>query len=73
MFEATDISTCILVLNKNKKHKGEICFIDSRKNYIVEEREQNGQFGGASHTNRTYKKSYNVLSDDNIQKIFDGH
>lgn len=71
MFEVTSISTCVLVLNKNKKHKGEICFIDSRKNCIVEEREQNGQFGGASHTNRTYKKSYNVLSAENMQKIFD--
>lgn len=69
MFEVTGISTCIFVLNKNKKHKGEICFIDSRKNCIVDEREQNGQFGGASHTNRTYKKSYNVLSEENIQKI----
>lgn len=71
MFEITSISTCILVLNKNKKHKGEICFIDSRKNCIVEEREQNGQFGGASHTNRTYKKAYNVLSAENMKKIID--
>lgn len=71
MFEVTSISTCILVLNKDKLHKGEICFIDSRKNCVVEEREQNGQFGGASHTNRTYKKQYNVLKDDNINKILD--
>lgn len=71
MFEATSISTCILVLNKCKKHKGEVVFIDSRKNCTVEEREQNGQFGGASHTNRTYKKAYNVLSGDNIGKIFE--
>lgn len=69
MFEVTSISTCILVLNKNKEHKGEVCFIDSRKNCVVEEREQNGQFGGASHTNRTYKKSYNILNDENIKKI----
>lgn len=60
-----------MVLNKNKAHKGEVCFIDSRKNCVVEEREQNGQFGGASHTNRTYKKSYNVLNDENIKKILD--
>lgn len=71
MFEITSISTCILILNKNKLHKGEICFIDSRKNCVVEEREQNGQFGGASHTKRTYKKTYNVLNDDNINKILD--
>ena len=71
MFEVTGISTCVLVLNKNKTHKGEVCFIDSRKNCIVEEREQNGQFGGASHTSRTYKKAYNVLNDENIKKILD--
>lgn len=70
MFEATSISTCIIVLNKNKRHKGEILFVDCRKNCIVEEREQNGQFGGASHTNRTYKKAYNVLSAENMQRIF---
>lgn len=69
MFEVTSISTCILVLNKNKPHKGEICFIDSRKNCTVEEREQNGQFGGTSHTNRTYKKAYNVLLDEHIEAI----
>lgn len=68
MFEATAISTCIMVLNKNKKQK-EIRFIDSRKNCIQQEREQNGQFGGASHTCRTYKKIYNSLTDENIQKI----
>lgn len=71
MFEMTSISTCMIVLNKNKRHKGEILFIDCRKNYIVEEREQNGQFGGASHTNRTYKKAYNVLSAENMQRVFD--
>lgn len=69
MFEVTSISTCVLVLNKHKKNKGFIKFIDSRKNCIVEKREQNGQFGGTSHTNRTYIKSYNVLSDENIQRI----
>lgn len=69
MFEVTSISTCILVINKNKKNKGVVKFIDSRNNYITEEREQNGQYGGASHTGRTYKKTYKILSDDNIEKI----
>ena len=69
MFEVTSISTCVLVLNKHKKNRGFVKFIDSRKIGIVEKREQNGQFGGASHTNRTYIKSYNVLSDENIQRI----
>lgn len=69
MFECTNIATCILVLNKNKKNKGIVTLINSKENCVIEEREQNGQFGGKSHTNRTYKKKYNVLSDDNIKKV----
>lgn len=71
MFECTNIATCIMVLNKNKKNKGKVTLIHSVDNCVTEERKQNGQFGGKSHTNRTYKKKYNVLSDENIQKILD--
>lgn len=71
MFECTNIATCIMVLNKNKKNKEKVTLIHSVENCVTEEREQNGQFGGKSHTNRTYKKKYNVLSDENIQKILD--
>ena len=45
MFEATNISTCILVLNKSKKNKGNVNLIYSCKNCVVEERKQNGHFG----------------------------
>lgn len=69
MFECTDISTCIMVLNKNKVNKGKVNLIYSIQNCVVEEREQNGQFGGKSSTNRTYKKKFNILSDENINKI----
>lgn len=69
MFEITGIPVCIIVLNKNKKYKGQVTFVDSRKNCTVQTREQNGQFGGASHTNRTYKKQYNVLSQEHTKKI----
>lgn len=69
MFECTSISTCIMVLNKNKANKGKANLIHSIQNFVVEEREQKGQFGGKSHTNRTYKKKYNVLSDENINRI----
>ena len=69
MFEVTSISTCIVVINKSKQRKGTVKFIDSRKNCVTEYREQNGQFGGASHTNRTYKKAYNILNSVNIEKI----
>lgn len=71
MFECTNISTCIMVLSKSKKNKGTVNLIYSVENCIVEEREQNGQFGGKSHTNRTYRKKYNILSDENIKKILD--
>lgn len=71
MFECTDISTCIMVLNKNKEKKGFVNLIHSVENCKQEEREQRGQFGGASHTARIYKKTYNVLVDENIQKILD--
>lgn len=69
MFECTSISTCIMVLNKNKANKDKVNLIHSIQNFVVEEREQNGQFGSKSHTNRTYKKKYNVLSDENINRI----
>jgi len=71
MFECTSIATCIMVLNKNKSSKGKVTLIHNNENCITEEREQNGQFGGKSHTNRTYKKRFNVLTDENIAKILD--
>lgn len=70
MFEATSIPTCLLTLNK-KKETTHIAFLDMRKTCDVEEREQNGQFGGASHENRTYKKSVNVFSDEQMGKAID--
>ena len=71
MFECTDIATCVMMLNKNKKNKGKVILIHSVENCIQEEREQRGQFGGASHTARVYKKAHNVLTDENIHKILD--
>ena len=58
-------------MNKNKKNKGKVILVHSVENCAQEEREQRGQFGGASHTARIYKKTYNVLTDENIQKILD--
>lgn len=68
MFEVTSISTCILVLNK-KKNNDIISFIDSRQNYSIEVREQNGQVGGKSHTNRTYLKEYKTFNERQINAI----
>ena len=70
MFEATSIATCLLTLNK-KKETTHIAFLDMRKTCDVEQREQNGQFGGASHENRTYKKAVNVFSDEQMENAID--
>lgn len=68
MFENTGIATCILVLDKNKK-TSTIEMIDIRDKGDKEIRYQNGQFGGKSHTNRTYKKEINVISDELIDDV----
>lgn len=70
MFEATSIATCLLTLNK-KKETTHIAFLDMRKTCDVEQREQNGQFGGASHENRTYKKTVNVFTDEQMENAID--
>lgn len=70
MFEATSIPTCIIVLNK-KKATTHISFVDMRQTFDIEQREQNGQFGGASHENRTYKKEVKVFTDEQMQKAID--
>ena len=70
MFEATSIPTCIIVFNK-RKTTTHISFVDMRQTYEVEQREQNGQFGGASHENRTYKKDVKIFSDAQMQKALD--
>lgn len=69
MFESTDISTAVLVLNKNNSDKNVIKMVDARGIYQEEEREQRGQFGGNSHTKRVYKKTFNVFTDENIKQI----
>lgn len=70
MFEATSIPTCIIVFNKNKKTTN-ISFVDMRQTYQTESREQNGQFGGASHEKRIYKKDIKVFSYEQMQKAMD--
>lgn len=70
MFEATSIATCLLTLNK-KKETTHIAFLDMRKTCDVEQREENGQFGGASHENRTYKKAVNVFSEVQMESAID--
>ncbi len=65
MFESTNIPTCILVLDKRRK-TNLVEMIDLRRQCLKEEREQRGQYGGASHTKRVYKKMVNVIPDETI-------
>lgn len=67
MFEATNIPTCILLINKNKTDT-KITMIDYRKECVEKTREQRGQFGGNSHEKRVYKKTINAFTDEQIEK-----
>ena len=67
MFESTTISTCILIINKHKK-TAKVEMVDMRQEYSEEQRDQNGQYGGASHERRTYHKSFKVLTDKGMDK-----
>lgn len=66
MFEATSIPTCVIVFSEGNKT---VKFYDCRQKAVQEQRDQNGQFGGASHENRTYHKTVNVLPDDIISTV----
>jgi hypothetical protein len=70
MFESTSIPTCILLFDKHKKTRN-VEMIDMRQTYLEEQRDQNGQFGGASHENRVYHKTVRVIDDANMQKAID--
>ena len=65
MFESTSIATCLITFCKSKE-TARIELIDMRQKYIVEERKQNGQFGGNSHENRTYVKQIKSFSDEQM-------
>lgn len=68
MFESTGISTCIVIFDKNKK-TATTEMVDLRRRYKEEIREQNGQYGGASHTNRTYKKTVKVILEETMDEV----
>lgn len=70
MFESTSVATSILVVDKNKKDSY-IELVDLTRKATVEVREQKGQFGGSSHENRVYKKSFNTLSDETIEEVLE--
>lgn len=70
MFESTGIPVCVLVFNKHKD-TAETIMIDLRQHCEEETRNQNGQFGGASHEGRTYHKTVKIVSDAVIDQCVD--
>lgn len=72
MFESTSIPVCVLVLEKGRTtRRVEMVDLKNSDALTQEVREQRGQFGGASHTGRVYKKTVNVLSPELITAIVD--
>lgn len=67
MFESTTIPTCLLVFDKKKKTR-KTAMIDLKDHCEEEDRHQRGQFGGASHTNRVYHKTVNVIPPEIMSK-----
>lgn len=66
MFESTSIPTCVMIFSCGNKT---VKFYDCRNRAEQEQRDQNGQFGGASHEKRTYHKTVNVLPDALIAEL----
>ena len=67
MFESTSIPVCILLFDRHKQTR-KIEMIDMRSTYETEVRDQRGQFGGSSHTGRTYHKEVKVLTAEGMEK-----
>jgi len=70
MFESTNIPTCLLVFDKHKQTR-KIALMDLGDKCVEEVRDQRGQFGGTSHTGRTYHKTVNVIPEDIMDACLD--
>ena len=70
MFESTSIPTCLLVFDKHKDTR-KIAMIDLKDHCTEETRDQRGQFGGSSHTGRTYHKTVTVIPPETMQDCLD--
>lgn len=71
MFESTSIAICLIVFQKAATDEitDKILMINLAPEAKEEIREQRGQYGGAAHTQRVYKKTVNVLTDETIQGV----
>ena len=70
MFESTSIPTCLLVFDKHKETR-RTALIDLQAQCQEETRDQRGQFGGNSHTGRTYHKTVKVIPLEVMQECID--
>lgn len=70
MFESTSIPTCLLVFDKHKQTK-RVAMINLIDKCEEQTRDQRGQFGGTSHTNRTYHKSIKVIPQQLINQCIE--
>jgi len=70
MFESTNIPTCLLVFDKHKETR-KVALIDLQDKCQEEDRAQRGQFGGNSHTGRTYHKTVMVIPPEVMQECLD--
>lgn len=70
MFESTSIPTCILVFDKHKETR-KIALIDLKDKCREEIRDQRGQFGGNSHTDRTYHKTMMTIPSEVMQECLE--
>ena len=67
MFESTNIPTCLLVFDKHKDTR-KIAMMDLKEHCKEETRDQRGQFGGNSHTGRTYHKTVMIIPPEVMQE-----
>lgn len=70
MFESTSIPTCLMVFDRHKDTR-KIAMIDLREQRVEEVRDQRGQFGGNSHTNRIYHKTVNIIPPEVMRMCVD--
>ena len=68
MFTNTPTGTSVIVMGK-KGSSEDITLQDARDYYTKTIRDQNGQYGGNSHTGRTYHKEFYIYNDEQIENI----
>lgn len=70
MFESTGIPVCLIIFDRHKQTT-KIEMIDMRQCYETEIRDQNGQYGGNSHTGRTYHKEVKIITEAEMLRAID--